>query len=167
MQTFLEYLNQKDSVYVLQDALNAILEEAENNPGFKQLLIDEGFWGNLWQGAKAGANAMWSGGMKNVGAAVKDAVAGQKAYYDGVMQNLQKLIKVVPSAAQTTGKGMATAQQMQDWLTTIYNNLKTQESQFKYAQQQAGQVNKNVSTPETGVTPGGTEPSVKMDATPA
>jgi hypothetical protein len=153
MRTFNEYVNQKELMSYLTDAMNSIREEAENNSEFKKLLIDEGFWGNLGQGVMAGAKALWSGGMKNVGAAVKDAVAGQKAYYDGVMTNLQKLIKVVPSAAQTTGKGQPEAQQMQDWLTTIYNNLKTQETQFKYAQQQAGQVNTNVSDPNAGVKP--------------
>ena len=153
MKTFYEFLESKKTDEVICNLAKAIVE---NNVDYERYMyqvflpslgdwcaeqgfvLEEGFWGNLGQGI----SSMWkglSGGAKMGWAAAKDAVAGQKAYYDGVVTNLKKLINVLPTAATTTGQDVNQAMKMVNWLKSMLSGFEAQKSQF-----QTGQVQRTV-----------------------
>lgn len=142
MRTFLEYVEQRQK---LEEIFESIIVEAEANPAFNELLIQEGFWGNLGNAIKTGWQGMWSGGGIKPGAqAAWSAMTGPATQLGNAVASLNKALAAIQkdpnwSKSMTTGGTSPSgtkypAMELHQWLKDTIQELTNQQKQFQNKQ---------------------------------
>ena len=127
MRTFLEYVSFKNFEQIIQE----VNIEAENNSKLNQILIDEGFWGNVGQGIKNFAQGAW-GGVKTGAQVGWSQMTGPATQFQNALNALTKAIQAISSNDQwkqsktSDGKGL-----LIQWLQAQVAELQTQIKQFQ------------------------------------
>lgn len=144
---FIEYYEKRQKVDVI---FESIIEEANNNPEFLEVLEEAGFWGNLvnagkqmLQGVKQGAQAAYS------------QMTGPATQFQNSISSLQKALVQIEkdpnwSKSATTGSPTMKAMPLAGWLRETIKELENQQSQFAN-KQMPGNVQTQAASPMPGV----------------
>ena len=137
MQTFLEYANRHDKI---NSIFEQVINEAEKNEEFREILIQEGAWDSIKAAGKAGWNFL-KGAGQDIAQQAKGAwsaatgPATQLTHALTALQNCQQTIAKTPEIANsmTTGDQAAgfKAMPLTSWLTSIIKQLQSQIPQIK------------------------------------
>jgi len=147
MRTFVEYVEQKDIETNINWHLYRIAEEAEHNPQFAEILMQEGWWDNIkqwWNNSRFGqaANQFVGGATSGLKAGTQAAVSA----FTGPLAQFQNAIKSLNNATQqvnadptlqqstTTGSASTPAIPLGRWLSDTSKELQAQVSQLQNKQ---------------------------------